>query len=71
MKSKIPHDRIRDNEPQVPSHVLPPEPDELRPLDEAHGGIPVPHRIVEDNPQRHFKKELEHTKEYNFVKGKK
>jgi len=26
---------------------------------------------VEDNPQRHFKKELEHTKEYNFVKGKK
>ncbi len=64
-------------EKQVSSYQPSPEPDELRPLedelrplDEAHGGIPVPHKIVEDNPQRHFKKELEHTKEYNFVKGK-
>ena len=57
-------------EPQVSSFVPSPEPDELRPLDEAHGGIPVPHKIVENDRQT-FKKEPEHTKEYDFSKRKK
>jgi hypothetical protein len=53
MKSKKVHDPFHDNEPQVPAHVLPPEPPELRPLDEAHGGLPTKHRVLTDEGFEH------------------
>ena len=73
MKHKIPHDPFHDNEPQVPAHVLPPEPPELRPLDEAHGGINRKPNVLTDEGFDHaFKHEKEHTKEHNFFdRGKK
>jgi len=49
-------------EKQVSSYKPSREPDDLRPLDEAHGGIPVPHKIITDeNFRSGFKKEKEHT----------
>ena len=59
-------------EKQVSSYQPSPEPDELRPLDEAHGGIPVPHRVLTDAGFRSkFKHEKEHDLDPDYRKGKK
>ena len=59
-------------EKQVSSYQPSPEPDELRPLDEAHGGIPVPHRVLTDAGFRSkFKHEKEHDLNPDYSKGKK
>ena len=72
MKSKIPHDPFHDNEPQVPAHVLPPKPPDLRPLAEAQGGVNTKPNVLTDEGFDHaFKHEKEHTKEYDFSKRKK
>jgi hypothetical protein len=36
---RTPKDPFHRNEPQVPAHQLPPKPPDLRPFDEAKGGI--------------------------------
>lgn len=62
-KHKIPHDPFHDNEAQVKSHVLPPEPPDLVSIDEdaSRGGVNVPPRILEDDGFRSaFKPEPEH-----------
>ncbi len=59
-------------EKQVSSYQPSPEPDDLRPLDEAHGGIPVPHKIITDpNFRSGFKHEKEHDLNPDYSKGKK
>jgi len=74
MKSKIPHDPFHDNETQVPSHVLPPAPPDLASIDSDEsraGKNPSPVKITDEGFRSAFKHEKEHTKEYDFIKGKK
>ena len=74
MKKKIPHDPFHDNEPQVPSHILPPAPPDLLSIDDdaSRGGTNVKMNALTDDGFNHaFKREPEHTKEYDFSKGKK
>lgn len=62
-KYVIPKDRFHQNEPQVTSHILPPEPPDLPSIDsdESRGGVNPAPIIREDEGFNHaFKPEREH-----------
>jgi hypothetical protein len=71
--SKLWRDPFHDIQPQVPAHEPPPPPPELLPIDDkAHGGKNVKPQVLTDEGFRAgFTHEKEHTKEYDYSKGKK
>jgi len=67
-------DPFHDIQPQVPATKPAPEPPELPSIDDdkAHGGRNVkPLELTDEAARAKFKHEPEHTKEYDYSKGKK
>src|SRR5262249_14736251 len=74
MKSKPWKDPFHCNEEQVPAHVLPPPPPDLESIDDdaARSRVnPRPTVLTEEGFKHAYKREPEHTKEYDFGKRKK
>ena len=74
MKKKIPHDPFHDPAPQVPAHIPPPPPPDLLSIDDdaSRGGKnAIPNVLTDEGFSHAFKRESEHTREYDYSKGKK
>jgi hypothetical protein len=68
------HDPFHDNEPQISTVPNLDEPGDLPSIDSDEsraGKNPPPIKITDENHRSFFKHEKEHTKEYDFIKGKK
>lgn len=71
MKGKpIPHDPFFDPAPQVSNVYRGEEPPDLRNFDDAKGGIHQAQEQVDPHSRSFFQREKEHSREFDFGRGK-